>query len=270
MNSFENILAHLREQAFEAGNIMRHFYRNPACRVYIKPDGSKVTDADLTISKMVQERASHFPNILLYSEETNPKPAIEAGKNYFIVDELDGTSLFADGLNGFAHLAAYYDAKEGFAVGVLYYPLEDILLYSLKGKGAFMEEKGEQKPLNTPPHKDLQALRYAHSLQYKGNKYKNLYARLKIGEDRIVYTQGILRTLDIVRGDLDVAVILQPYTAPWDIAAEKAFVDALGFNYSYLNGADVIFTDQRAQNNAGYLICPKPWRETLSRMILEQ
>ena len=271
MNPFETILTHLREQALEAGDIMRHFYRNPACKVYIKPDGSKVTDADLTISKMVQERsAAAFPEILLYSEETNPKPSIEPNKSYFIIDELDGTSYFADGTTGFAHLAAYHDAAEGFAIGVLYYPLEDILLYSLKGQGAFMEKNGEKMQLQAPPVKSWDALHYSHPLRYQGDKYKNLYAKMKIPKSRISYPVGILRTIDMAEGRLDVAVLLQSYISPWDLGAEKAFLEELGFNYSYLDGSEIPFSDQKNRNNAGHLICPSPFAKGLSSAIINQ
>jgi fructose-1,6-bisphosphatase/inositol monophosphatase family enzyme len=257
MHPFETILAHLREQALEAGDIMRHFFRNPSCKVYLKPDGSKVTDADLTVSKMLLKRAAAFPDILLYSEETNPKPRIKPGKNYFVIDELDGTAYFADGVTGFAHLAAYYDAEEGFANGVLYYPLEDVLLYAVKGQGAFLERGGERIRLETPPARDWHELRFFHPLRYLGDKYKVLFDKMGITESRVFYPAGILRAIEFAEGKLDAAVLLYPYISPWDLAAEKAFLQELGFVYCYLNGQDVPLTDNRNNNNAGYLICPK-------------
>lgn len=260
----EAICTHLRDQALEAGDIMRHYFRNPDCKVYIKPDGSKVTDADLTISKMVVKKSGEaFPDILLYTEEIQEKPKIEPDKSYFIIDELDGTSYFADGVTGFAHLAAYHDAKEGLAVGVMYYPLEEILLYSIKGKGAFMMQTGETTKLETPSIKSWEELRYAHPLRYLGNKYDILFKNLKVNEDRVYYPTGIQRTIDIVLGNLDVAPLLQPYISPWDLAAEKAFLDELGYNYSFLNGNEITFSDNRKGDNAGYLICPKAQKEQL-------
>lgn len=264
MSHFETILAHLRDQALEAGDIMRHFFRNPDCKVYIKPDGSKVTDADLTISTMIQERsAAAFPDILLYSEETNPKPKIEVDKNYFIIDELDGTAYFADGVTGFAHLAAYHDATEGFAIGVMYYPLEDVLLYAVKGQGAFMERNGEKISLQVPPIKSFDELHYFHPLRYLGDKYKVLFDKMKVDESRIFYPAGILRTIEMVEGKLEAAVLLQPYISPWDLAAEKAFLSELGFVYSFLDGSTVTFSDTRNNSNNGYLICPAAHQERL-------
>lgn len=268
MSHFEAILAHLRDQALEAGDIMRHFFRNPDCKVYIKPDGSKVTDADLTISTMIQQRSAEaFPNILLYSEETNPKPVIEAGKNYFIIDELDGTAYFADGVTGFAHLAAYHDAAEGFAIGVMYYPLEDILLYSIKGQGAFMERSGEKTQLQPPSAKAWEELRFHHPLRFLGDKYKVLFDKMGVGEHRIFYPAGILRTIEMVEGKLEAAVLLYPYISPWDLAAEKAFFAELGFVYSFLDGAPVTFSDTRNNSNAGYLICPEAHQERLIKEV---
>ncbi len=252
-----DLLTHLRDQALEAGDIMRHFFRNSDCKVYIKPDGSKVTDADLTISTMIQQRsAAAFPDILLYSEETNPKPTIEADKSYFIIDELDGTSYFADGVTGFAHLAAYYDAKEGLAIGVLYYPLEEIMLYSIKGQGAFMEQNGATTKLAPLTVKPWEELLYAHPIRYLGNKYQQLFEKMGVSENRIYYPTGIQRTIDIVQGRLDVAPLLQPYISPWDLSAEKAFLEELGYNYSFLNGDPIPLSDWHNKSNVGYLIYP--------------
>ncbi|MFN7115668.1 MAG: inositol monophosphatase family protein [Saprospiraceae bacterium] len=264
MSQYETILAHLREQALEAGAIMRHFFRNPACKVYTKPDGSKVTDADLTISEMIVKKSNAaFPDVLLFTEEVKEKPKIEPGNHYFIIDELDGTSYFADGVTGFAHLAAYYDANEGLTVGVLYYPLEDVLLYAVKGQGAFIEQNGETRKLEAPPLKEWQELCFAHPLRYLGDKYEKLFHEMRIDKDRFYYPVGIQRTIDIVQGKLDVAVLLQPYISPWDLSAEKAFLNELGFNYSFLNGEPISFSETRNKNNNGYLICPYAYKEKL-------
>ncbi|MBK7872511.1 MAG: hypothetical protein IPJ74_18445 [Saprospiraceae bacterium] len=91
---------------------------------------------------------------------------------------------------------------------------------------------------------------------------------MNIGETRIFYPAGILRTIDMAEGKLDVAVLLQSYISPWDLAAEKAFLEELGFNYSYLDGSEIPFTDKKDKNNAGYLICPKSRTETLSSHII--
>jgi len=264
MNHLEAICTHLREQALEAGDIMRHYFRNPACKVYIKPDHSKVTDADLTISKMIVKKSSEaFPDVLLYTEEVQEKPKIETDKSYFIIDELDGTSYFADGVTGFAHLAAYHHANEGLAVGVLYYPLEEIMLYSIKGQGAFMVQNGEPTQLEAPPNKPWDELYYAHPLRYLGDKYNTLFKQMGIDEDRIIYPTGIQRTIDIVKSKLDVVPLLQSYISPWDMSAERAFLAELGFNYSFLNGEPISFSDIRNKNNTGYLICPPSHKERL-------
>ena len=263
MTDFQNILTHLREQALEAGEIMRHYFRNPECRVYTKPDNSVVTDADLTISKMIQEQsAAKFPDILLYSEETSPKPKIEAGKSYFVIDELDGTSYFAEGVHGFSHLAAYHDADAGLSVGVIYYPLEETLLYSVQGQGAFMEKNGEKTQLKMPEEKDWHELIFAHPKRYTGEQYNRAFRQMGIGAARISYVTG-LRTLQLARGDLDVVPIFNTYINPWDLLAEKAFLEELGFNHSFLNGAEVPFTDHHNKSNDGYLICPPTHKERL-------
>lgn len=266
--SYNDLLEFLQRQAHAAGDLMRRYYRKDF-RVYTKPDRSKVTDVDLAISDVVQEwTAREFPGIGLHSEESNPGP-IEAGKDYFVIDELDGTSYFVDGVPGFSHQAAFFDAAAGqLMVGLVYYPLDDCMVYAIRGRGAWLKVNGEVRALLPPADRPFGDLRFAHPSRYSGTRYWDLFLNLGVEEGRVVMTTA-LRTLQFVQEQLDVAIFLKRRIPEWDWAGEKVILETLGFHHSYLDGRPIRFGEAPPAGNAGYLICPPSHRETLKEMALQ-
>lgn len=253
----------LLRQARKAADIMRLRFRGDF-QVYIKPDGSKVTDVDLEISKIWQaDRAAEFPESGLYSEES-PDKTIIPGKDYFVVDELDGTSYFADGQHGFSHQAAYFVPGEGLVIGVLAYPLDDILLYAVRGEGVFLEQNGQTERIEPVRPKSKDELFFGHPARYKGEKYYDLLTALGIPPQRILQTNA-MRTLQMARRELDVNIFLMRKIEAWDWAGEKVIVEELGLNHSYLDGAPIHFGQPPREDNPGYLLCPKEYVEWLAR-----
>lgn len=248
-------------QAKRAGDIMRRNFRGDY-GVYIKPDGSKVTDVDLEISDMWQKaRAEAFPDIGLYSEES-PDKVILPGKDYFVVDELDGTSYFVDGRPGFSHQAAFYSHTEGLVVGVLAYPIEDVLLYAVRGHGVILQENGHTGRIDPPVDKRREELYFGHPERYKGDKYYKLLDHLQVPGYRVLQTNA-LRTLQMARHELDVNIFLMPRIEAWDWAGEKVIIEELGLNHSYLDGAPIRFGEAPRSSNPGYLLCPKAHKDWL-------
>lgn len=255
----------LLSQARRAADIMRRRFRGDF-GVYIKPDGSKVTDVDLEISKIWQEaRAEAFPEIGLYSEES-PDKTIISGKDYFVVDELDGTSYFVDGRPGFSHQAAFYSHTEGLVVGILAYPLEEVTLYAVRGHGVVLQENGRSETVLPPMEKGREELYFGHPERYKGDKYYQLLDRLGVPGYRILQTNA-LRTLQMARHELDVNIFLMPRIEAWDWAGEKVIVEELGLNHSYLDGLPIHFGQAPRSGNPGYLLCPKAHKDWLVERI---
>jgi len=266
---FQQKLAFLKRNAQKAGEVMRRHY-GKEFSVYTKPDHSKVTDVDLAISEIVQQAVrEQFPDVGLYSEESD-KPMIDRGRSYFIVDELDGTSYFIEGIPGFSHQAAYYDGRSRrLEIGLVYYPIDDIMLYAVRGQGAYIEHGGVTQRLpsrsGTPA---LDTLRFAHPSRYRGDRYWNFFEALGIDEGRVVMVTA-LRTLQLARGELDVLVFFKSPIPFWDLSGEKVIVEELGFRHGYLNGAPVRFGEAPPPGNGGYLICPESVSEPLRKLILD-
>lgn len=261
----EKILDFLKQQARSAGEIMRTHYGGNF-QVYYKPDNSRVTDVDLEISEMVHKRApKHFPKIGLYTEESSDRKYVP-NKDFFIIDELDGTSFFIENTKGFSHQAAYYSSDFGLMLGLVYLPLDDILLFGIKGQGAFLEQNGAIRQLDPPPLKDFKHLRYAHPARYKGSKYRDFYGKMGVKPQQLLLTSAY-KTLQFVQGELDVSILLKGGMPVWDWAGEKVIVEELGFRYTYLDGREMQFGQVPVPREKGYLLCPEPLQANLIHQI---
>lgn len=253
------MLDFMRSMARDAGRIMTERYMGPY-QIYTKPDRSKVTDVDLAISEMAREQmARRLPDIGLHSEESPDKEIIK-DKPYLIVDELDGTSYYIERKNGYAHQSAFFQPGEGLVIGLVYYPWNDTMIYAVQGEGAFMEQKGQVRPLKPASAKGLHELIFAHPARYKGEKYMRLLRELGVGDNRIAYTTAN-RTLLMAQGQLDVNIFLMPRIPIWDLAGEKVIVEELGYAHCYLDGSPVTFGQEPPPGNRGYLLCRAEWRD---------
>lgn len=261
----DRITDFLKQQARTAGEIMlKHYGGN--YKVYYKPDQSRVTDVDLEISKMVH-RASlkAFPDIHLYTEESS-KNKFVPDRDFFIIDELDGTSFFIENTKGFSHQAAYYSHSQGLTVGLVYLPLDDTMLFAIKGQGAFIEQNAQVRPLPPPKVKAFGDLKYAHPARYKGSKYRDFYRKMGVDPKQLVLTSAY-KTLQFALGQLDVSILLKGGMPVWDWAGEKVIVEELGYRYTYLDGRPMHFGKQPDPRENGFLICPAPLQTRLIQHI---
>ncbi|MCB0633953.1 MAG: hypothetical protein KDD15_29685, partial [Lewinella sp.] len=135
-----------------------------------------------------------------------------------------------------------------------------------RGQGAFLEENGTIQQLEKVPVKDISQLRYAHPARFRGNKYREFYTKMGIREEQILLTSAY-KTLQFVRGELDVSILLKGGMPVWDWAGEKVIVEELGYRYTYLDGREMHFGVKPEPRETGYLICPEPLREKLLRQI---
>lgn len=265
MHSYTDVLNFLKDQTRKAGAMMRDRIHGPY-QSYTKEDGSIVTDVDLDISKMIQENVPRFStDIHLFSEES-PKSVIDLKKKYFIIDELDGTRFFAGGMLGFSHQAAYYDSEAGLVVGMIYFPLEDILLYAVKNQGVFIETAGVVQKIEPVLPPAFEKMRFAQSAFFTSGKYFKLFEKMGVSPLQVILTSA-RRTLYLALGNLHVFFSLSSFINEWDWCGEQVIVKELGFVHSYLDGSPVRFGFDPPQNNRGYLICHESISEDMMQKI---
>ena len=115
-----------------------------------KFDGSLLTEADLASQAAFDAGLHKIIDCPMLGEEMTPQRQTElwqhSDEGLWVVDPIDGTNNFINGLPHFALSAAY--VQNGRAqMGVVFNPVSNECFYAARGQGAFMN--GRQLPLRS-------------------------------------------------------------------------------------------------------------------------
>jgi myo-inositol-1(or 4)-monophosphatase len=139
LSAFERELGVARDAAMRAGEVIA---RHAAGRRdnWEKSDDNPVTAADLEANDTIQAviRKS-FPHDALLSEETADSPERLAASRLWVIDPLDGTKEFIEGVPQYAVSIGL--VEDGVpVVGAIYQPLTRECFWASQGGGAFCDE----------------------------------------------------------------------------------------------------------------------------------
>lgn len=113
-----------------------------AVRSEIKPDGSPVGEVDLAIEQaLLDVLRRERPDDAILSEEIGH---VGDGERCWLLDPLDGTTMFLDGDPGWGTLITLQDEHGISLLGVITRPLEEKWWWAVRGEGAFCGELGVQ------------------------------------------------------------------------------------------------------------------------------
>lgn len=264
--------------AREAGKIIMSQYGNVS--VTKKKDGSALTPTDLQVEAYVRnELAREAPSVPLLSEES-PQSDLERrlqSSELFVLDPLDGTHEFAQGPSGpkdFSFMLAYLRDNR---------PVASIVLQpACLGKGRlFLGEEGRaptfveidgdmdetgmefdyvctmRSPARLSPA-ERAAFEVGHSVNYKGPKFKAVYAALGVplNSDRLVLGGGIGgRMMELAMGKTHV---IPAYTGKgvkeWDTAAAEPILRGLGISITDIHGHDLTYNKPDPRHTQGVLV----------------
>ena len=193
-----------------------------------KSDRSRVTEADLTISREMEARIlSAFPEDQFFSEETQDQsePVPISSEFVWVIDPVDGTNNFAIGA-AFCAISLGL-LRNGIPVyGFIYDHTRKTIMHGGKGYGAFDGDR-EMKPSERTASNDLFAafdgfsadrlFSLLQALRGQGFKMRNIGS----GTLHLAYTAN---------GLLDGA--FSNRVSIWDVAASIALCEAVGSEYN--------------------------------------
>lgn len=225
---FEEELAFASDLADAAGQIALSFFGGQFA-VKLKPDRTPVTDADVSIEAMVRERVKkRFPDDAVLGEEGGLEGE---GERRWIVDPIDGTKNFADGVQIWANLIALAVDDEP-VIGVVNAPALGERYEAVRGAGS---------RLNGRPIQVSRADRVSRAFVVYSS------AGLWMDAERPGPLRDLLREarrnrgfgdfwghMLVARGSAD--VMLEPELATWDFAALKVVVEEAGGKVSTFDG----------------------------------
>lgn len=222
----ESLLDNVKKWAKEAGRIQMDYFRKDSLHIESKSSQvDLVTEADKKSEAYILEAIKRaHPDHSILSEETG---VTDKASNYeWVVDPLDGTTNFAQGIPVFAVSIAL--KENGHSVlGVVYNPVLDELFHAIKGKGAYLNGR----KLSVSPKEDLKHCVLASGFPYSRAQTHDNNA-LHFGH-MVPRVRG-LRRLGAAAYDLAnvAAGVMDGYwemgLGEWDIAAGRLLVTEAG------------------------------------------
>lgn len=134
----------LRASGKAAAAVMARFRTD--LDVWQKGPGQPVTEADLAADRILRETLTgERPDYGWLSEETRDRADRLARKRVWIVDPVDGTRSFVEGMPEFA-LSVGLVEDGGVVVGVVCNPAAGSLYWAIRGRGAFAADLDDGAP----------------------------------------------------------------------------------------------------------------------------
>ena len=238
----KNELKSAIDAAKEAGSIIMKYYKSKY-EIRDKSYHNPVTTADHAADKYLRETLTKaYPEYGWLSEETvDTKSRLDKNRTW-VVDPLDGTKEFIEGVDHFVVSIALVENGEPI-VGVLYNPASDELFSAAKGDGAFLD--GERLYCST--EKDFKKMVILNSRSETRNGLWKPYA-LDFQEQRpigsVAYKLGLTSA-----AKADIFASLRPKNE-WDICAGHCILREADGEMVNLEGKPITY------NNPKTLITP--------------
>jgi histidinol-phosphatase len=225
---FEEELAFANELADEAGGIGMSFFRG-TFDVLEKADKTPVTEADLAIERMVRQRLrERFPRDAVLGEEAGLEGS---SRRRWVVDPIDGTRNFTDGVQVWANLIAL--AVDGVPVlGVVNAPALGERYEAARGSGARLN--GETIHVSRADRIERSFVVYADLRDWTEGPYADAFVDLLGGARRARGFGDFWGHMLVARGSAD--VMLEPELATWDWAALWVIVEEAGGRVTTFEG----------------------------------
>lgn len=183
---------------------------------------------------MVAEICRRHPDHRVLAEEGGGQA--EGGDHQWLIDPLDGTSNFMQGLRFFCVSAAVRHG-DALVAGAVYDPLGGELFTAAKGEGAF--RNGE--PIRVSGHRGLAGAFLATGYPYRSHAALDVY--LAAFREVFLQARGVRRcgaaALDLAYTAAGIFDGFFEYAlAPWDLAAGALLVTEAGGRITDLDGGD--------------------------------
>ena len=216
------------EVAREAGDILMRYYRSDYSTDW-KGENDPVTSADRAVNEFILEKLrGEFPDYGFLAEESSDDRGRLKKERVWIVDPLDGTRDFIDGVPQFAAMIGL--AVDGRPVlGVVNQVAAGKLFYGVVGEGAWLESDGERTRLHVSRNDDLSKAAITVSRSHRSPLIGEVEQKLRVAREVISGSVGVKVGLIVTQEvDLYVHPTLGIGIKEWDTCGPEAILIAAG------------------------------------------
>ena len=228
--------------AQQAGSTIMNYYE---ADYEIKDKGyhNPVTTADHASDSLLKSMLGEaFPDYGWLSEETVDSPERMKKERVWVVDPLDGTKEFIEGVPHFVVSIALVEDDQS-VLGVLYNPVTEELFSATRGTGAFLNDKPVRCASKENPVDMIILNSRSETRRGLWKPFDGVFGELQaIGS--VAYKLGLTAA-----GKADIFASLRPKNE-WDICAGNCLINEAGGKLINLNGQPVTY------NNTSTLISP--------------
>ncbi|MCK2245192.1 MULTISPECIES: inositol monophosphatase family protein [unclassified Crossiella] len=215
--------------AHAAGAITTEGFQTAERQARIKRDGSVVTRTDQAVEDMMRrELGRQTPDDGILGEENGSDEGISGRR--WVIDPIDGTRFFTNGIPVFTNLLAYED-EHGSAIGVINMPMQQELVFAGRGLGCWIAhganpnlDKARQVRIGNCTHLGTAVVHGTHTFTWTVDFMAALHAHCLLQCNRGDDAYGIAM---LVTGRAD-AVVSVHTGKHWDWAPVPVIVSEAG------------------------------------------
>ncbi|HEY6353302.1 MAG TPA: 3'(2'),5'-bisphosphate nucleotidase CysQ [Burkholderiaceae bacterium] len=258
MNDLDADITLLNAAVREAGALALRYFRT-ALAVWQKAGGTPVSEADIAVDRHLRQRlCGERPDYGWLSEETEDDAArLERGR-VWVVDPIDGTRAFLEGVPHFCHAAALVENGAPLA-SVLFNPAEDRFYEAVANRGARLNGA----PIRVSDRQEITGCRMAAF----GPMFKHPAWQQPWPEMAIIQRDSVAWRLALVAsGDADAAMGLNTKN-DWDLAAADLMVREAGGAVTTHDGKPLAFNNPVPQQPSFLAAGPSLHAALLARTV---
>ena len=235
--------------AKEAGSIIMQYYKSKY-EIRDKSYHNPVTTADHAADTYLKETLTkQYPEYGWLSEETVDSKERLNKERAWVVDPLDGTKEFIEGVDHFVVSVGLVENGEPI-IGVLYNPASKELFTAVKGDGAFLDDE----KINCSNLTNFKKMVILNSRSETRNHLWEPYADV-FKEQRaigsVAYKLGLTSA-----GKADVFASLRPKNE-WDICAGHCIIREAGGEMVSLEGEPITYNNEKTLITPGIIAARK-------------
>jgi myo-inositol-1(or 4)-monophosphatase len=222
-----------------------------------KPDGSRVSEADLAADALLERRLmTGRPGYAWLSEESADDPRRLDCRSVWIVDPIDGTHAFLEGIKEWTIAAALVD-NGAPVLAAVFNPATKEMFTARRGGGAFLN--GEKISA-----KDRSEIGGAEMIASSGLFKKKIWSE-PWPSMHLRWVNSVAYRMALIAGGQVHATLSHTGKSEWDLAAPTLLVQEAGGIVTEIDGSALVFNRPVPRHNG--LVAAGP---DLHRLLIER